>query len=713
MRWFSSRDCVRDVDGHHELWLGGTLAGRWNADELGARNVLLIGLAVSETLVLRDLAAAFGVSFETLRLIRRQYEKDGLRAIVARGPNRTGPAFKIDGKMRARLETMFAAGHTIDQVFARVGKRWKLGRSTIGDARRQWVTRAAGSSVEDVAPPHHAPAPIETPPVAEQMRLVLEPEFTGPSTSPTPIAARPRGDELDTPLRSGRGVQHLGVWLLLAVVHRLGLYASAEATCEGAIGTVSLRVALDALISAFAIGEHTAEGVRRLATPTAPLLLRTRRAPSPAWVRATLGNFTDVETQRGGRLMLRMLERYLGDEDRAAREGEPFLLYIDNHLRPYTGKHTVRRGWRMQDKRVRPGISDYWLHDEDGRPLYRVDVPSHDSLVHWLVPMANRLRVAAPERQAHLFAFDRAGAYPSAMSELLEAGVQAVTYERKPYPLIKVDTFFTETVVLGKETFHIGESVLTHRRSRLPLRRIVVRDGEGKQINLLSTSNLPARRLLEIMIGRWVQENGFKHGVERWGANQLDRREVELVPNGTVVPNPARRRLDHALRLVMHEEGAVRIALSQDTIDDTLRRKLTAKLKELVARRSELMAQRPSLPKKAPVEQTELAGKLKQHVGDYKALFDTVRVACANAESELAAILAPSLEKPAEAKKLLAAVFASPGRLRVGERGVAVDLAPAASRPERHAIQALLRTVSAMGLMLPGDQRPVRFRLQT
>jgi hypothetical protein len=29
------------------------------------------------------------------------------------------------------------------------------------------------------------------------------------------------------------------------------------------------------------------------------------------------------------------------------------------------------------------------------------------------------------------------------------------------------------------------------------------------------------------MRGRWRQENGFKHGVERWGINQLDRRSTE------------------------------------------------------------------------------------------------------------------------------------------------------------------------------------------
>jgi hypothetical protein len=51
-------------------------------------------------------------------------------------------------------------------------------------------------------------------------------------------------------------------------------------------------------------------------------------------------------------------------------EGEDRVwLYVDNHLRPYTGQHVIRKGWRMQDKRAVPGTTDYYVHDEEGCPL--------------------------------------------------------------------------------------------------------------------------------------------------------------------------------------------------------------------------------------------------------------------------------------------------------------------------------------------------------
>jgi hypothetical protein len=84
-----------------------------------------------------------------------------------------------------------------------------------------------------------------------------------------------------------------------------------------------------------------------------------------------------------------MLRRYL-DDDRQQATRERGVFYVDNHLRPYTGQHVVRKGWRMQDRRVRPGVSDYYVHDADGRPLFRIDVPSHDSLAMWMMPIVNQ-----------------------------------------------------------------------------------------------------------------------------------------------------------------------------------------------------------------------------------------------------------------------------------------------------------------------------------
>ncbi|HTE54843.1 MAG TPA: hypothetical protein VK698_28515 [Kofleriaceae bacterium] len=405
-----------------------------------------------------------------------------------------------------------------------------------------------------------------------------------------------------------------------------------------------------------------------------------------------------------------MADRYLAVARTA--EGELAVFYVDNHMRPYTGDQVVRRGWRMQDKRVRPGSSDYYVHDEDGRPVLRVDVPSHDSLTKWLTPIAKDLRDGLGEEQRILLAFDRAGSFPEELAALRDAGYEWVTYERKGYPLLAASAF--RQIEIHGETVGIYEERLKNLgKGRGRVRRIAVLVGD-RQVNFVASSRETAERLVEILWHRWVQENGFKHGVERWGINQLDGRKVEPYPAGTIIPNPFRRRIDRALRLVRSEEGDARNRLAADGLDAKRRAKLEAKLRDAVERRAMLEMVRPIVPKQIAVEDSELAGSLVRHTGELKAVVDTIRVVCANVEADLAAIVAPNLSKPDEAKKVVANLLAAPGRVEVAADHIKVSLAPAANRTERVAIAELLAVANSWTLTLPGDLRgrPLRFQPQ-
>lgn len=123
---------------------------------------------------------------------------------------------------------------------------------------------------------------------------------------------------------------------------------------------------------------------------------------------------------------------------------------------------------------------------------------------------------------------------------------------------------------------------------------------------------------------------------------------------------------------------------------------------------------RKGASKRLSPKDTPLAGKLVRHVGRYKTLIDTLRVALANIESDLAMQLAPALPRATEAKKTLANLFAAPGLVTLGKRTITVALAPAATKPEREAFATLLRYVNAQRLTLPGDRerRELRFQLQ-
>jgi hypothetical protein len=166
----------------------------------------------------------------------------------------------------------------------------------------------------------------------------------------------------------------------------------------------------------------------------------------------------------------------------------------------------------MQDKRVLPGATDYYVHNEDGRPVFRLDVPSNDSLTAWLSPVTALLRAGLGEQQRILVAFDRAGAFPEQMVRLRQSGVEFVTYERRPYPLLSPSAF-DEEVLVHKEGAKEPEVIGVHEshnknlgKGRGRVRRIALRMPDGRQVNLLAVSEEPKERLVEVMLGRWVQD---------------------------------------------------------------------------------------------------------------------------------------------------------------------------------------------------------------
>ena len=624
---------------------------------------------------------------------------------------------------------MFDQGLSITEARNKLGK---IGRSTVGFIHKEWVSSRSPIAVSTPAVPEAQPSlplvPVATEPPTPQpeatpatmsaagestMREGTEPKADGGSGSgEVGSDDEVRGDDRSIATHgptTTRWVQHLGTWLLVAMLARLGLHRHAEDVRDDRVDASALRVALDAVAVALAIGQKCVEGVRRIATPSAPSLLCASHAPSASWCRRILGRL--ARKLGGARMHLAMAKETI-EAQRAL--GERVVFYIDNHLRPYTGKHVIRRGWRMQDKRVLPGTSDYCVHDEDGRPVMRVAVASHGSLTEWLPRIARILRDATGKGVKIMFAFDRAGAFPEHVALLRNEGFELVTYERRPFQLLPASAF-TGTIDDGKGEIRVADSRINLGRGRGRVRRIALRVEQGRQVNLLAVSDLDAAELYRILRNRWAsQENVFKHGVERWGQNQLDGRTVEPYPPDTIIPNPARRRLDRALRIARVLEGDARRQLACLDVHAPQRARWERQLADALDTQRELEAMRPVTPKHAPLAETELADKLVQHPDEYKMVVDTIRMACANVETDLATLLAPHLVIPAEAKRALANIFAAPGSVHVGDGRITVSLQPAGTKSELRAFAAFLGRCNRMRLTLPGDpaRRPLRFRLQ-
>jgi len=708
-RWFCGNGAVRErKDGVFEVTVGGKLVGTYTRREPERRNLLILALSENPDVEMRALARAFRLTTETIRLVRQIAREQGVEALFARKRRGRKP---LSPTVRRKIEQLFEQGLSIDQAYKQLKKQ--TSRASVGRVHKAWKAERAKAAVETKKEPKQTSLPFSVERAEDGYVVVSASRPRSRSVAHTvcvtPVAYS-RSLSLEEAIeRGGRYVQHAGTWIMLAVLHAAGVYDDAQSHRADEVDADEFRIALDAVVAALTLGQKCVEGVRRLETPSAPTLLRTEHAPSAEWARQQLRAYAGRGAVLFHLQQARRLARAVELEQRNRA-----VFYVDNHLRPYTGKHTIRKGWRMQDKRVLPGVTDYYVHDASGDPVMRMDVPTNDPLTSVLSRITRFLQRQVGPRRRVLVVFDRAGAFPEQMATLRDEKLEFVTYERKPYPLLAEADFKHTLEYRAEQIRWVEQRRKNLRGGRGRVRRIALRMPDGKQVNVLAVSSAPAEWLVHKLLRRWPsQENPIKHGVERWGINQLDGRKVAWYPEDAIIPNPARRRLDLDLTEARADEGEALRLLTRLRNDDPRRLRFEALVHRALERQQQLETLRLRVPHHAPVRDTELKGKLRFHPGHHKLVVDTLRVALANAESELAAELAPSLSKPREAKKTLANLLAAPGLVRLGARSVSIELAPAATTRERDAFVALLRRVNARGLTLPGDsaRRRLRFRI--
>ena len=243
VRWFSFWGCVADCgDGRREVRVGGSLVGSFGVEERATRDMIIASLGADETVHLGRLSEAFSLSSAAVRGIRRRYERAGIAGLWNRRPR--GRKSPLDAALVARLEGLFDDGLSIAQAQERVSTRQRtVSNSTVGRVRKAWSNRrpvpalavVADIDASDVVQLALPPVPVvevvasEGAPI-EKTSVVSEVADACVTSSDASTATV---DELDEPReitasepRGGAHVQHVGAWILVTMVARLGLQTS-------------------------------------------------------------------------------------------------------------------------------------------------------------------------------------------------------------------------------------------------------------------------------------------------------------------------------------------------------------------------------------------------------------------------------------------------------------------------------------------------------
>lgn len=218
-------------------------------------------------------------------------------------------------------------------------------------------------------------------------------------------------------------------------------------------------------------------------------------------------------------------------------------FYFDPHVKHYTGKQNVLKGWcpkiRWADKIIN---SDY-VHSIDGHPLYLENTDNYEDMRQRFKQLEGRFRDTLeidPDRQL-TWVIDR-GIFSQEIFEwvLDSPAVHLITwekgYERGGWKPGKAASASMEMQrcrnhKADQRTYHF-QWIEQPWPKNPRVRRFIVKatNPEGNQIEvsiLCDDCKRPAQEVIWLMFDRWVQENDFKYLDEHFGINQITSYQSE------------------------------------------------------------------------------------------------------------------------------------------------------------------------------------------
>ncbi len=720
------------------------------ADDTHARNRWLAHCALHNLATLAELARAFHISSRTVLRARQLLEREGEAGFAPRHKARRRHGI-VDPDILLRAARMLASGSSLRQT----ARALDLCFETLRTYRRRGLLPA----VEATPPPASQAAPPAPPPPGTDT-----PTGSAEQLPPPSGLDREQRNRRDAQAPQGRATHDTQG----RVEASPGLLTEREPRFEAPVSAVAGGGVLAALPALLAEGLLAQRGLLRLPpgfygvqsillTLAFLLLLRVRRAERLGYEQpGEWGQLLGLDRCPCPRTLRRRLRQLVAAPEALARwrgalaqdwcaqdEDAVATLYVDGHVKVYTGRGKLPKQFVPRQKLCLPGSTSYWVNALGGAPLLCVHKAVDSSLVaeirDGIVPRLKELGVLAgevdPQRPRLTLVFDREGWSPALFAELRQQGIAVISWRkgrqegrwprpefrpttlRLPGPLgvVRLEGHAAEReVVLGAHgtvreiRFWIDRRLPLAGRNGQP-RKPQERSGEpraGRRQPAAITTHpgLPLEQVAGLLRARWTQENFFKYMREEFGLDTLADRTLEDVDADERVVNPQWRYLDNAVERRQAQLGTLHRRLaeaprgSQEAQD----------LKEQVATTSRYLEGLRTARRE--VDHWVRAGdlpeedRLKALAEPMRGLLDAVRMIAYRAETRLAGAVAPGLSRPETARLLVKALFRSDASLLPDPDAgtLTVRLMHQASRGRDIALAPLLKELNQTRTVYPG-----------
>jgi hypothetical protein len=408
------------------------------------------------------------------------------------------------------------------------------------------------------------------------------------------------------------------------------------------------------------------------------------------------------------------------------------FLYLDGHVREYSGKEPLAKTKKAQRSVATCAATDTWLHDADGAPLLVVTSEMNAGLTQVLEPIVRAAKALLPVDRRLTVLFDRGGWSVRLFAHLSVLGVDVITYRKGKRQLVPRARFSVQRVLEdGQEkTYSLYDQprvrvgrLRPHRRRRsagepeyLWLRQITVLREDGRQTVIVTNrTDLITVDVVRRMFRRWRQENYFKYMAEEFALDALVEYGVEDVSAEATRLNPERKRVAKQRQqakaevLQLRAELGAEAAANQEHQRPTMRgfkvaqARLRQQLAQAELREQALAEQLRQLPERVSAKGLKTLKKEK------KLIVDAIKIIAYQCETALQDRLYKHYPRAGdEGRTLLQAAFQSSASLEVTETELKITIAAQSSPHRSEALAKLCGELDTDIVYYPGSSLRVR-----
>ena len=723
----NGRCVIYEQEGICIVVIAGVPVHRFPRADKFSRDVVIAQALDAKWATGRELASAFGISVGTVVRIRRRWRDGGVKGLLPKKPGPPQGQWLQEAEQKA-IRKWHEQGVGGREIARRLKKAPGTVQKAIGRmglpphrprAQQQSLLRGDEASTEAKDDPDPAPSTegesAETEPAEAATALPVPPRSWGGDPFDRSIdrllASQGLLLDADPLFASGEALPRLGVLLAVPLIVASGLFTEAE-RLYGHIGPAfyGLRTSLLVLVLMGLLRIKHPENLKEYSPPELGRIIGLDRAPEVKTLRRKLERLAAGPSET---LLAALAKRRI-----AAREEAMGFLYVDGHVRVYSGQQRLPKAHVARMRISLPATQDVWVNDAEGDPVFFITQEAHPQLVSALPPVLDEVREFVGDDRRITVVFDRGGWSPSLFKKMVAAGFDVLTYRKGTVEPIPAEDFEEHDApgLDGRVQWLLHErSVLVgSEKDRLWMRQVTRQKGDHQTHIVTTRQQLELTQVAWRMFARWRQENFLKYMRQEFALDALVEYGSEDEDPRRDTPNPKWTHADKAWRAARKKTRKLKAAYAELALArQPVPAEMLAALAEVTELEEARKTTRDGLPSRVTVGALDEDRRTVRLPARRKRLSDGLKMLGYQVESDLVRLVAPYYARVLdEGRTLIATTLQSAGDLEVTDTDLRVTLAPQSSPHRTRAIAELCRKLDATETRFPGTGLRLRYAIR-